>query len=391
VTNLSFTDGDDIFTVASADDFTLSFLAGLDRLTVSDAGANVTADMGDGADIVVVNAGTVDLHLGIGNDRVNFFGPSTDALVHGDAGNDIINGRDHGVTGTFYGDDGNDYMLGFGPGATLIGGDGNDHYRIDPVLGAPTMVEGAGGTDRVDVPRGYSYTLPQNFEVLFANNFGSSTGADSTLTGNSAANKIVGASNNETIIGLEGQDRLFGSGGNDTIDGGVGQDLLDGGAGNDTLSGGDAIDLLRGGDGDDTLNGGGGKDTLNGGAGNDTLHADEGGDTLIGGAGADTIFGGTGADVFKYAAVTDSLVGSSDTLMNFDSNDRINLSAIDANAGVDGDQAFSLVQDSTGAAGEAWMTIDGGYTHLFLDVDGGGADMEILIAGALHNGTGFTW
>ena len=77
--------------------------------------------------------------------------------------------------------------------------------------------------------------------------------------------------------------------------------------------------------------------------------------------------------------------------MNFESNDRINLSAVDANTGMDGDQAFSLVQDSTGAAGEAWMTIDGGYTHLFLDVDGGGADMEILIAGALHGSSNFTW
>jgi len=215
--------------------------------------------------------------------------------------------------------------------------------------------------------------LPHNFENLFAVNFGSSTAADATLTGNEDNNKIVGSSNNETLVGLNGSDRLFGGGGNDTLDGGQGQDRLDGGAGNDTLLGG------------------GGKDLINGGAGDDTLNAGEGGDTLIGGAGADTIFGGSGADTFKYAAVTDSLVGASDTLVNLESNDKINLAAIDADTGTDGNQAFLLVQDSTGVAGQAWMTDEGGYTHLFLDVDGGGADMEILIAGALQGGTGITW
>ena len=90
MTILSFTAGNDIYTVASADDYTLSFLAGADKLTIASADAHVIADMGEGADVVNVNSGSVDISGGAGNDRITFFGPSTGALVHGGDGNDII-------------------------------------------------------------------------------------------------------------------------------------------------------------------------------------------------------------------------------------------------------------------------------------------------------------
>ena len=58
--------------------------------------------------------------------------------------------------------------------------------------------------------------------------------------------------------------------------------------------------------------------------------------------------------------------------------DKIDLSAIDANTTVAGDQAFSWVQTPTGAAGEIWQVHNGfSAWTVYADVDGGGADFMI--------------
>lgn len=388
--NLAFTSGNDTYVVATDDDYTLSFFGGADKLTLTAPGATTNADMGDGADKVKIYAGTATIDGGAGGDLVTFYGDAS-AVIHGGSGNDLFTGNSHIVTGTIYGDAGNDYFRLFGSGVTLVGGDGNDHYRIS-AGGNPTIAESAsGGVDRIDVARGFDYTLGANLEKLYAVNSAGSTNSASTLTGNELANKITGSSNVETLHGLDGNDKLFGLGGNDTLYGDTGKDLLDGGAGNDTLYGGDGIDVLRGGTGDDLLEGGAGRDSLDGGSGNDTLIANDGGDLLVGGAGADILWGGDGPDTFQFSAVSDSAIGASDTIMGFGSSDNIDLSAIDANSLADGNQTFALVNSSSGSAGEAWTTTDGTYTHLFLDVDGGGADAEILVAGALNSHSDILW
>ena len=84
---------------------------------------------------------------------------------------------------------------------------------------------------------------------------------DTSITGNSASNRLSGTSDGEQINGLGGNDTLYGHGGDD---------ILDGGTGNDALNGGDGDDELDGGLGDDTLNGGSGADKLTGGEGDDT-------------------------------------------------------------------------------------------------------------------------
>ena len=84
---------------------------------------------------------------------------------------------------------------------------------------------------------------------------------DTSITGNSASNRLSGTSDGEQINGLGGNDTLYGHGGDD---------ILDGGTGNDALNGGDGDDELDGGLGDDTLNGGAGADKLTGGEGDDT-------------------------------------------------------------------------------------------------------------------------
>ena len=94
------------------------------------------------------------------------------------------------------------------------------------------------------------------------------------------------------------------------------------------------------------LDGLAGNDLLKGLAGNDTLIGGAGFDTLVGDAGADNLTGGSEADIFKFTALSDSGITSKtrDTITDFLSGiEKIDLSAIDANEKLSGDQAFSFI------------------------------------------------
>ena len=112
------------------------------------------------------------------------------------------------------------------------------------------------------------------------------------------------------------------------------------------LTGNSAANVLSGGDGDDTIHGGGGADMLTGGIGNDT---------------------------FTFSDISDSLPGSAATITDFTSNsgegtdDQIDLSAIDADTSVGGDQAFAWA-GFTPAANSLWLTgVDNGDGSVRLD------------------------
>ncbi len=114
----------------------------------------------------------------------------------------------------------------------------------------------------------------------------------------------------------------------------------------DTLTGTGEQDVLDGGWGNDVLDGLAGNDRLIGGWGNDTLNGGDGNDVLIGGMGKDTLTGGAGRDVFRLETKQDSGTSSltRDTITDFTpGQDRIDLSAIDANTRVSGDQSFTLL------------------------------------------------
>ena len=110
-----------------------------------------------------------------------------------------------------------------------------------------------------------------------------------------------------------------------------------------TLNGGATADTLVGGEADDVMNGNGG---------NDTLIGNGGADRLNGGAGFDNMDGGAGADLFVFNAAIREIGTSTsahDVILNFESGvDKIDLSAIDANAGflAFGDQAFTWIGDA---------------------------------------------
>ncbi len=122
--------------------------------------------------------------------------------------------------------------------------------------------------------------------------------------------------------------------------------VLAGGAGSDILQGGRGHDRLDGAAGDDRLHGGHGSDQLIGGDGSDEIFGDDGADLILGGAGRDLLWGGAGDDRFVFTAFTDSKVAAPDLIRDFQTGDIIDLSQMDADTAVAGDQAFVL----TGAA-----------------------------------------
>lgn len=215
------------------------------------------------------------------------------------------------------------------------------------------------------------------------------------VTGTAGGDSYKGTQYDDTVRGLGGKDVLYGMAGNDTLlggggadklFGGAGKDVLKGGAGNDKLFGNGGADRLYGDAGNDRLTGGGGNDKLFGGAGKDVLIGGAGNDRLDGGAGADTLTGGKGADTFVFASAKEA---KGDSITDFSSKqgDIIDLSGIDADTSVAGDQAFTLIDDTafSGAAGELRVWQAGGNTLVAGDVDGdGSADFRITLEG-LHD------
>ncbi|MCJ8053561.1 hypothetical protein GB928_016990 [Shinella curvata] len=172
----------------------------------------------------------------------------------------------------------------------------------------------------------------------------------------------------------------------DVINGGKYHDRIAGLGGNDTLKGAAGNDKLYGGAGSDKLYGGAGKDTLVGDSGNDVLKGDAGNDVLLGGAGADRLYGGAGADTFVFRSLSHSTTAASrrDTIYDFkpSEKDRIDLSVIDANTKVSGNQEFKFIKtaDFHKKAGELRYEKTGGDTLIQGDANGDGkADFAILI------------
>ena len=116
----------------------------------------------------------------------------------------------------------------------------------------------------------------------------------------------------------------------------------------------------------DTLVGNNGNNSLFGGAGNDILSGGVGSDNLTGGLGRDTMTGGTGADVFDFNVVSETgkTAATRDIIKDFQHLvDDIDLSTIDANTKVAGNQVFKFLAVKaaafTGVAGQLhWLQIN---------------------------------
>jgi len=158
---------------------------------------------------------------------------------------------------------------------------------------------------------------------------------DAIAAGDVETINLLAWSGNDTITGGDSRDTLRGYSGRDVINGMRGNDTLIGDSGNDTLFGGTGADNLLGGTGNDGLSGGAGEDVLIGGAGRDVL---------VGGAGSDSMSGGAGADRFDFRSLLHLRGTDFDWITDFSSSqgDKIDLSRIDPDTDMAGDQAFTF-------------------------------------------------
>ena len=164
-----------------------------------------------------------------------------------------------------------------------------------------------------------------------------------------------------------------------------------GGAGNDWIIGSVRRDSFSGGAGDDSQSGGAGNDAVQGQDGSDTLRGGAGDDVLCGGLGVDQMAGGAGADSFSYFATGESAVAARDVITDFTVDagagtafvDRLNLSFIDAKAGVVGNDAFVFVGGAAFTAeGQIRAFRHGAVTIVQANTTGaGGAEMEFVLQG----------
>jgi hypothetical protein len=224
--------------------------------------------------------------------------------------------------------------------------------------------------------------------------------------------QVFGGDHADIIYGDAGADRIFGEQGNDLITAGAGDDTVFGGAGNDLIVAeiGDGNDVYFGDEGD----GGTGIDTLDMSAatvdvtvklgsgplmkgsasssqtGNDTLWGIEnvntgsGNDTITASNAVNVMDGGAGNDTFKFLTAASA---NGDTILGFEPGDRIDLSGIDANLGLAGDQAFTIITGAAfTAAGQLAISFesraDGDFTIVQGNTDGTpSADFKIAIEG----------
>jgi Ca2+-binding RTX toxin-like protein len=147
--------------------------------------------------------------------------------------------------------------------------------------------------------------------------------------------------------------------------------------GNDTVTGTTAIDWIYGDAGADRLFGLQGADQLTGG---------DGYDVLTGGTGADQLTGGAGTDYFDFNVYSETgkTLTTSDVIKDFDALDYIDLSTIDANTRLAGDQKFAFYgrQGFHKIAGELHYVKAAGYLLVQGDLNGDGrADFQIKVDG----------
>ncbi|WP_428428502.1 M10 family metallopeptidase C-terminal domain-containing protein [Pararhizobium sp.] len=382
-----------------------------------------------GNDFLVGGVGADKLNGGTGTDTASYAGATTGVVANlatstantNDAKGDIYSSIEN-LTGSSYAD----RLSGNAGVNTLSGAAGNDILNGDA---GNDMLVGGIGADRLNGGAGIdtaSYTrattgVVANLATSTANTNdakGDVYSSIENLTGSSYADKLYGDASINILLGDAGDDLLNGAAGNDVLNGDAGNDILVGGIGADRLNGGagtdtasyagatkgvtahlgrpnvntndakgdvySSIENLTGSSYADSLYGDAKANTLSGSAGNDLLSGAAGNDLLVGGIGADDLYGGGGADRFIFSATNESTLAATgrDSIFDFlaSQGDRIDLSRIDANTKIAGDQAFSFINSSafSGKAGELRYASSASDTYIYGDVNGDGkADFAI--------------
>jgi Ca2+-binding RTX toxin-like protein len=280
-------------------------------------------------------------------------GSSSNNIINGNGGNDTINGG--GGNDTLNGGAGNDTFIASLGNDSINGGDGIDTANYSQLNQSITL----SGVGTVQKAGGFGQDQLFKVENVIANASvaNNTIDASASLPGVSitvnlqtqslAANNVPGlgtlsftAVNFDNIIGTNANDSIIGDGQNNQLSGGNGNDNINGGAGNDTITGGNGTDVLT---------------------------------------------GGTGNDVFDFNSITESQPGVlRDVINGFSGNgfglgDQIDLSTIDANTLLAGNQAFSFI--GAGAfTGVGQLRYFGGILQGNVNA-GLAADFEIQLVG----------
>lgn len=326
--------------------------AGNDTYVVDDQNDVVTERAGEGTDTVESRLLDYTLAANVEN------------LVLATAGRGVGNGLANMMTGS----NGSDRLDGAGGDDRLVGLGGDDQYWVESTN--DRVVESANGGSDIVFSLATRFILTANVETLSFEGSGNFTG-----TGNGLANSIRGGTGNDILDGAGGDDFIYGMGGSDTLLGGAGNDFFQAGGIRNNPDGDDGNDVYMGNGGVDTLQVFGLSTHVNLATGiasgveigTDTLFSIE---NLIGGFGTDTfvasntrnVFAGGlgGDDTFVFGSVATAGKGATADVITdfkvFDTHDRIDVSAIDANGNQAGDPAFAF-------AGQI-ATVVGGFGQL---------------------------
>jgi Ca2+-binding RTX toxin-like protein len=363
----------------------------------------------------------------IGSDFADtLIGSNGNNLFFGRAGNDIISGLG-GFDQVNYQDSPGGVVVDLGAGVASDGWGGIDALSSiegargsefdDTLIGTDTLlfteffrgragndlIDGRGGTDLVE------YQLsPGGIDLNLATGV-----ADDGLGGTDTLLNV------ENVRGSLFEDVIVGNGARNVFQGLAGDDIIDGGGEFDAVD--YSIEVFFRGTGAVIVNlsdvdvdlgpsgviaahtaidGFGDTDTLTsievvvGTNLSDTIIGDEGINLIRGAGGADFMTGGGGNDTFFYVSTGESPVGDGnrDVILDFGNGvpppefaftDRIDLSRIDTNPGIPGDQAFLFAGESQNSVANSvtWFQSDGD-TYVQADVNGDAvADMEIKLIG----------
>lgn len=411
-------------TDATGSDFADTLIGNSADNSLYGGAGNDTLNGREGDDFIEGGAGADILHGGAGWNTVSYASSAAavavDLATHkgskGDAQGDwLVYFSD--VIGSDFNDqlagDGSDNELYGGVGAdTLLGAGGDDYLKGG--AGADMLIGGSGRNMVSYIGSAAGVAI----DLVTGGGSGGDAQGDKLVqiadaVGSDFNDQLRGGDGDSDLYGGAGADTLWGNGGDDYLQGEAGADTLNGGAGwnvasYDGSSAGVAVDLaigkgsggdaegdrltqitdLIGSDFNDVLAGNAGSNWLYGGVGFDTLTGGGGDDVVEGGAWGDSLAGGAGADIFWYTAATESGPAASarDYIADFTrGSDQINLSDIDANAVVAGNQAFSFLGSAafTGRAGQVHFYREGATLIVSGDLNGDRvADFAITVAGA---------
>jgi Ca2+-binding RTX toxin-like protein len=372
---LRLQDGGDDIVFAGAGNDNIFFIGALTSADIVNGGAGVDTLVLQGpygALTLMANITEIENISLLGGNNVNFGEPGTNrydyVLTTNDAnfaagvqarinGSALLEGEDFTFNGSA--ETNASFVVYGGKGVdTLTGGLGNDiFFYAEERFASGDTVNGAAGYDGMFL-RG-NYTIDFNapgYTGLFTN--------IENLTLTSATDeRYARGGGTEFDYALTLSDAIVGAGQTLTVSGAL---LM----ATETM----ILDASLETNGILRLFGGKSADTLKGGAQADYLH---------GNLGADTLSGGGGADLFRYDNVAESNSASMDHILDFTpGTDRIELSRIDANTLVGGDQAFSWIGSSvfSGVAGQLRAFESGGSWFVEGDTNGDGvADLVIQL------------